>query len=182
MTSVSQTGMHILEILWEMENPASLKEISEKAGLKIRSANMHLLRLRAAGYVSKGEHAYYTITESGKVIIGLPKVEEESARRILGRTEPDKVFHFYTGVEQPLGVSSNSLVDFSEKIKSIDMRSVEFHLGRRDFELWVHFLGDVELAKRLGRIREEGSTGDALRQRLLKTLMSRCDELFAKVS
>ncbi len=181
LRSMSQTRENILKLLWKMENPVTLKEISEKIGLKIRSANMHLLRLKMAGYVSKTEDGYYTITEPGKEIIGFPKVDENLAKRILSKTPPEKAFHFYTEIGQPLGVSSDNLIDFCDKIKSVDVRSVEFHMARGDFELWVHFLGDAELAKRIRLIREMSLTGESLRDRIYKILKSKSDELLRKV-
>jgi len=182
MISLSETKAKMLKLLWEFERPVSLKEISEKTGLKIRSANMHLLRLRTEGYVSVSQDGYYTLTESGKEIVGLPKVDESLAKRVLAKTSTEKAFHFYTEISEPLGVSSDNLVDFCDRIKSVDIRSVEFHVERGDFELWVHSLGDVELAKRLRLIREADLCGETLRERLYGVLKSRCEELLAKVA
>lgn len=151
-------------------------------GLKGRSANMHLLGLIRLGYVLKSEDGYYTITESGREAIGFPKVDQNFAEKVLSKTPPQKAFHFYNGIDQPTGISSNNLVDFCEKIKTIDMKPIEFHMARGDFELWVHSLGDIELAKRLRLIRGENLTGDALRKRLHETLRSRCDELLKEAA
>jgi len=182
MKGLSQTKENILKILWETETPVNLNEISEKTGSKIRSAYMHLLGLRKAGYVSLSEGAYYTLTESGKERIGFPKVDENLAKRVLSKTSSEKSFHFYVGIGKPLGASSDNLIDFCEKIKSSDIRSVEFHAARGDFETWIHSLGDIELAKRMGRIREANLTGEVLRKRLYETIKSRCDELLKKIS
>lgn len=151
-------------------------------GLKGRSANMHLLGLIRLGYVLKSEDGYYTITESGREAIGFPKVDQNFAEKVLSKTPPQKAFHFYNGIDQPTGISSNNLVDFCEKIKTIDMKPIEFHMARGDFELWVHSLGDIELAKRLRLIRGENLTGDALRKRLHETLRSRCDDLLKEAA
>jgi hypothetical protein len=182
MKSLSQKKENILKILWEVETPVKLNEISEKTGSKIRSAYMHLVGLRKAGYVSLSEGAYYTLTESGKEMIGFPKVDENLAKRVLSKTSPEKSFHFYAGIGQPSGVSSNNLIDLCEKIKLFDIRSVEFHAARGDFETWIHSFGDIELAMRMGRIREANLAGDVLRKRLYETIRSRCDELLKKVA
>ena len=169
-------------MLWETGKPINLREISEKVELKVRSVNMHLLGLTKMGYVSKSEEGYYTITDSGKEAIGFPKVDKDFAKKVLSKTPPEKSFHFYSGIDQPTGISSDSLVDFCEKIKTIDIGPIEFHTSRGDFELWVHSLGDVELAKRMRLIRKEGLTGEALRERLYKVLEARCEELRKKVA
>ena len=182
MRGLSQTKEDILKRLWGIENPVNLKEISEKMGFKIRSTYTHLLGLRKAGYISLTEGAYYTLTESGKEIIGFPKVDENLANRVLSQASPEKSFHFYVSIGQPSGVSSDNLIDFCEKIKSFDTRSIEFHAARGDFESWIHSLGDIELAKRMGLIREENLKGEALREKLYETIESRCDELLKKAS
>jgi len=182
MKSLGQIKEGILRLLWKIEGPLDLRGISEKMGLKARSANMHLLGLRKAGYVSASEDGHYTLTESGKEVIGFPKVDDSLARRVLSKTPPEKAFHFYAGIGQPLGVSSDNLTDFCDKIRWVDIGSVEFHSARGDFELWVHSLGDVELAKRLRLIREENLTGQTLQERLCRVLESRCDELLKRVA
>jgi len=170
----------ILDLLWKTEAPITLKEVSEKTGLKTRAANMHLLRLAKSGHISKSKDGLYTITDAGKEAIGLPKIDQKTAKKILSKTLPEKAFQFYNGVDQPTGISSDNLVDLCEKIKTLDMKPVEFHTARGDFELWISSLGDVELAKKLRLIRETSLTGDLLRERLYKTLRSRCDELLKK--
>ena len=138
---------------------------------------MHLLGLLKLGYISKSKDGHYTITNLGKEAIGFPKINKGFAEKVLSETTLEKAFHFYSEIGKPLGVSSNSLVDFCEKIKTIDIISVEFHMNRGDFEIWIHSLGDIELAKKLRLIRKSGLTGEPLRDKLYKTLRARCDEL-----
>jgi len=171
-----------LELLKRSETSLNSIEVSRKTGLKARSANMHLLGLIQLGYASKSENGYYGITESGREAIRFSKVDKVFAAKVLRKTSPEKAFHFYRGIDQPTGVSSSSLVDFRETIRTIDIESIEFHAVRGDFELWVHYLGDIELSKRLRLIRQAGLTGEALRDRLHKTLRSRCDELQRKAA
>ena len=61
-------------------------------------------------------------------------VEAVLARKILGETSEENAFHFYLGVDRPLETSSDSLVDFSETIKSVSLRAIEYHSCRGDFE------------------------------------------------
>jgi len=170
----------ILDLLWKTEAPVNLKEVAQKTGLKTRAANMHLLRLTKSGHILKSKDGLYTITDVGKEAIGLPKIDQKTARRILSKTPPEKAFQFYSGIDQPTGISSDNLIDLCEKVKTLNIKPVEFHTARGDFELWVSSLGDIELAKKLRLIRETGLTGDLLRERLHKVLKSRCDELLKK--
>jgi hypothetical protein len=59
----------------------------------------------------------------------------------------------------------------------MDLKTVEFHAERGDFETWVSSLGDAELAKRLKIIRGTKLTGEALRKKVFETVKSRCNEL-----
>ena len=96
---------------------------------------------------------------------------------ILDKTSPERAFYFYSGIGQFTGLSSDSLADFRDKIRSVDIRSIQFHVARGDFEAWIRLLGDTGLERRLRLIREMELTGEALRERLYVTLRSRCDEL-----
>jgi len=173
---LGQTKKGILDLLWRTESPVSLKEVSQNIGLKGRSTNMHVLGLAKMGLARKTE-AGYVLTDYGREALGFPKVDEAFAKKILGKTPPEKAFRFYYGIHQPAGISSDSLVDFCEKIRAIDARSMEFHTSRGDFELWASYLGDTELAKRLRLIRDANLTGESLRQRLYRAVKSRCDQL-----
>ncbi len=177
MSKLNQTRETMLRLLWEVDSPMSRREIAQRTGTKARSANMHLLWLRRGGCVSFSGSSNITLTETGREALGFPKVDENLAGKVFATTSPEKAFYFYTGIDQPLGASSDGLVDFCEKINSVDEKSIEFHMARGDFELWVHYLGDIELATRLRLLREENLSGEALRERLYKTVKSRCDEL-----
>jgi hypothetical protein len=99
------------------------------------------------------------------------------ASRILGHVSADKAFHFYTGVHQYTHVIAHSLAEFADKLQKIDVKSVEFHAPRKDFENWVHSLGDVELTKRLAWIRGIRAHGEDLRTRVYETVKHRLEEL-----
>jgi DNA-binding transcriptional ArsR family regulator len=180
MSKTGEPKARILELLWLNNSPMTAKAISEKLGLKSRSVNMHLLGLLKQGQVSKSKDGKYAVAESGKVAIGLPKTDEKLAKKVLAKHPPQKAFHFYRGIDQPTGISSDCLEDLSEKLKTLQVESVEFHASRGDFGIWAASLGDVELAKRLQVIREAKLTGENLRKELYKAVKSRCDELHAK--
>lgn len=116
-----------------------------------------------------------------EVVIGDEKigrtVDRELAKKVLRRTSVENAFHFYTGAGRPLWISSDSLVDFSKKIRFVDQRSIEYHFRRGDFEMWIRHLGDNELADRLKLLRETGVSKESLSNRLYEAVRSRCDEL-----
>ena len=175
--SVGQAKKKILEILWEAGKPLKSREVAKQMKLSIPSSTMHLLRLRKAGYVFTPEKGYYAITNLGKEIIGLPRIDKERALNILRAVPPEKAFHFYTETDRYTGIYANSLNDLCNKIQTIDIRSIEFHVPRGDLEFWFHDLGDLELAKRISLIRGADLSGEALRKRVYETVKSRCEEL-----
>lgn len=175
--NVSEVKKKILEILWEAGKPMRSLEIAKQTGLSIRSSTMHLIGLRKAEYVSTPEKGYYAITNPGKEMIGLPRVDKKRASEILRSVPLEKAFHFYTDINQYTGVYATSLNDFSNKIQTIDIRSIEFHMPRGDFEFWFHNQGDLELAKRMGLIKGMRLSGEDLRRKIYGITKSRCEEL-----
>ena len=175
--SGNQVRRSILKILGEAEKPMKSWEIAEKMGLSISSSTMYLLRLIKAGYVSTPQKGHYTITVHGKEMLGLAKVDRELASRILSPVPSEKAFYFYKGMGQYLQVSAKSLNDFCRKIQTVDIKSVEFHVPRKDFELWFQELGDLELAEKVGQIRKMALSGENLRKKVYETVRFRCDEL-----
>lgn len=175
--NISQIKRKILEILWIAGKPMRVQDIAEKTGLNISSSMMHLLWLRKAGHVSTPEKSYYAITKTGKEAIGLPGLTKEKALHILRELPKEEAFHFYTGIDQYVGVYANSLNDFCDKIQTVNVKSIEFHAPRRDFELWLDSLGDLELAKRMGLIRRAVLSGENLRKKVYESVKSRCEEL-----
>jgi len=175
--STSKIGEKILEVLWAAGKPMSLEEIGKKMGIDASSTMGYLLGLIKAKYVSVPQKHYYAITNLGKQALGLPKMDKKLALNILSSLPLEKAFHFYIGVNQYLGVYANSLKDFAEKIQKIDLKSIEFHLPRKDFELWVHDIGDPELSKKISLIRGRSLSGENLRKEVYETVKFRYEEL-----
>ncbi len=176
-TSGDQARRKILEILREAGKPVRSWEIAERMEISVPSATMHLLRLIKAGYVSTPQRGHYAITVHGREVLGLPKIDREQAAHILSPVPSEKAFHFYRGMDQALQVFADSIDDFCGKIQTVDIESVEFHVPRRDFELWFQDLGDSELVKKMEEIRMMGLSGENLRKKVYETVKSRCEEL-----
>jgi hypothetical protein len=100
--------------------------------------------------------------------------------KILRKVPEQEGFHFYLGIGEPTGKTAVSLVGFVEKLETVNVRSVNFHYPRRDFEKWVlEVLGDTELASRLNMISSihVGMKGEALRNHIIRVVKVRLSEL-----
>jgi len=98
------------------------------------------------------------------------------AVRILRALREEDAFYFHIAVGKPTGENAKSLSDFFEKIKSIELESLAFHLQRKDFQNWIKkTLGDSKLARKIGKIRP--SHDDNLRRKMCTTIGNRIKEL-----
>ena len=86
----------------------------------------------------------------------------------------DMGFHFFVGIDKPLGFSAKSLDEFYRYVKQVVTDSLEFHLHRGDFESWLReVLRDTELAEAVGALKADELKGEELRKALLKAIDSR---------
>ena len=94
------------------------------------------------------------------------------------RTVPhNEGFHFFRAPGDSTGKVATSLTDFAEKLRLVDIRSVNFHFPRQDFEKWLrNTIGDNELATRISRIRKD-THGEMLRTEIIRVVKGRIDEL-----
>ena len=167
----------ILVDLWTAGKPLTLQEIAEKLGLNSSLTMEYLLELITAKYVSVPQKYCYAITNLGKQAIGLPKIDKNVAQNILSSLSLEKTFHFYYALDKPSGIYATSLTDFVSRIQTVTLKCIEFHVPRRDFELWIRSLGDIELSKKLGMLRMRRLSGETLRKEIYETVTSRCEEL-----
>jgi hypothetical protein len=87
--------------------------------------------------------------------------------RFLKTVPREKAFYFFTSIGNYTGVSASSLKEFMEKIGDVNVKSLEFHLYRRDFEKWAaDVLEDSELAGEIRRLQRQNLTGNGLRDQL----------------
>jgi len=174
MMSASKIRGKILGALWAAGKPMTLQGIAERVGLNSSSTMGYLLGLIKANYVSVPQKHSYAITNLGKQAIGLPKVDKKLALNILSPRSIERAFHFYYGLNQHSGVYADSLKDF---VQNVDLRCIEFHIPRKDFELWIRSLGDLELSKKLELLRMRHLSGENLRKEVYETVKSRYEEL-----
>jgi hypothetical protein len=100
----------------------------------------------------------------------------EGAVKILRALNDKEAFYFYEDIGKPTGQSARSLPDFLEKIKSVKLESLVFHLQRKDFQNWFkETLGDSKLARSIEEILP--SHDDDLRKKICSTVKNRMKEL-----
>jgi len=107
-------------------------------------------------------------------------LNKDIVSKILRNVPEQEGFHFYLAIGEPTRETAFSLADFVEKMEVVDVRSVNFHYARKDFEKWIReVFGDAELALRLGRIGRIrlGIEGEALRNEIIRTVKMRLNEL-----
>ena len=100
-------------------------------------------------------------------------VETVTILRTVGDNE---AFNFYEALGKPTGETARNLSDFLEKVKSVKLESLVFHLQRNDFQNWIEkTLGDSKLARKLGMI--SSSNRDDIRMNIHRTVENRIKEL-----
>lgn len=87
--------------------------------------------------------------------------------------QAEKMFYFYTDVGVYADRSASDLASFHDVLGDIDIRSIEFHMTRGDFENWIKSLGDDTLAKDVAKLKKKGFSGENLRARLRDTVSKR---------
>jgi hypothetical protein len=123
----------------------------------------------------------YELSILGLVTIG---VLPEKAKNLVLSVPSDKCFFFYTGTgpDKSTKVSACNLSDFREKVKQVDVKSLEFHIPRGDMEKWIRdVLGDERLAREIEGIKWFRLGGEQLRTRILKAIDARIKELTSAV-
>jgi len=101
-----------------------------------------------------------------------------SSHRILRNVLREEAFYFFTSIGNYTGQSAASLDEFLQKIKDVNIKSLEFHLYREDFEKWIsQTLGDAKLAEDIKGLRNLKVAGNALRDRLYFLVSRRIKDL-----
>jgi hypothetical protein len=145
--SLSPIKQEILSSMLLNQQPQTAQDIAQDIQKELQPVTINLLGLQNMGYVLN-EKDHYTLTKSGKQILGIPELTKEKAEAILAYAPHDKAFNFYAADNQPLHVHAHNLRDFTTKLEKVDLASIEFHLKRGDFEAWFSCIGDEELTKK----------------------------------
>ncbi|MGD0979065.1 MAG: DUF5752 family protein [Candidatus Bathyarchaeia archaeon] len=102
----------------------------------------------------------------------------DTSSKILRTVPREKAFYFFTSIGNYTGTSASSLKEFMEKINAVNVKSLEFHLYRGDFEKWMaEVLQDTELAGDIKKLQKLSLTGNGLRDQLSFTISRRFKRL-----
>jgi alpha-amylase len=102
------------------------------------------------------------------------------ARRILQPVPLEKGFTFFYEFAHPTQLTVQSIEELLSALKTANIKSIEFHIERGDFERWVRqVIGDDVLADSLGALSNENLSGQKLRTRITSTVERRVNELKA---
>ena len=103
--------------------------------------------------------------------------------RILRTLPREKAFYFFTSIGNYTGEKAASLKEFIDKINEVNVKSLEFHFYRGDFEKWiVEVLEDKDLAEKIRKLQGHGLTGDKLRIQLYTTVLRRYKDLTSQLN
>ncbi|MBN2335747.1 hypothetical protein JXL21_09315 [Candidatus Bathyarchaeota archaeon] len=106
-----------------------------------------------------------------------PTVDKATASRLLRQVPKNEGLMLYKAPGEFTGRTVTGLADLAEKLKAVDVRAVNYHFKKREFEKWFRgTLGDEELARRFGRLNRE-LHGEKLRNEMLTLVRARLDEL-----
>jgi len=106
-----------------------------------------------------------------------PTVDKATVSRLLRSVPKNEGLELYRSPGEYTGRTVTGLADLVEKLKAVDVRAVNYHFKRREFERWIRgTLGDEELARRFGRLNRE-LHGEKLRAEMLTLVRARLEEL-----
>jgi MoaA/NifB/PqqE/SkfB family radical SAM enzyme len=106
----------------------------------------------------------------------------KSANRILRKLPRENAFYFFTSIGNYTGVSADSLEEFVKKILEVNIKSLEFHLNRGDFQKWIdETLEDKALSDEVKKLQLLKPVGNDLRDNLY-LMVSRHYEKLRKAS
>jgi hypothetical protein len=104
-------------------------------------------------------------------------IDKATANKLLRSVPKNEGLGLYKAPGEFTGKTATSLSDLVEKLRTVDIRAVNHHFKRREFEKWLRgTVGDEELARRFGKVNRE-LHGEKLRTQLINTIKTRLEEL-----
>jgi predicted transcriptional regulator len=149
----------VLKTMSEATSRMDINTFAKKVNLNPNQTIQQIQELAKEGFLQRIGNGF-GITEKGKAALkAFTPVPEEMS------------FHFYFGINQPTDSTAKTLQEFYKAIKQVSAGSLEFHLYRGDFELWLkEACKEPELANEIGGVKAAGLKGEGLREELLKVL------------
>lgn len=159
MSILKDDQLKILKTMSEATSKMDMNMFAKAVNLTPSQTTTQIQELTREGFLQKVGHGY-SLTAKGK-----------NALKISTKLSEEAAFHFYAGIDKPLGFSAHSIEEFYRQIKQASPDSLDFHLYREDFERWLgDVLHDRELSSETVKFRTKELKGEELRKALLKTL------------
>ena len=103
-------------------------------------------------------------------------ISPEIVQRILRRVSYQEGFRFSRGIGDYTGQVATSIEDFADILQTVELKSIDFHMERQDFENWIrNVFSDEELAKSISR--RMIFQGENRRNELIMVTKKRLDDL-----
>ncbi|MEM3733826.1 MAG: sugar phosphate nucleotidyltransferase [Nitrososphaerales archaeon] len=102
-----------------------------------------------------------------------PNVIVEEGEQVKGTIlfTQEKPFYFFLDYGKYTGIIASSIPTFIEALTIVDIKSIEFHLYRRDFERWIRDVIQAPLlAEEIASVRKQMLAGEEVRAALLKVV------------
>jgi len=162
-----------------------IKELEDKDFLRIWrcfQTSDHLYYMFTAGGPPGEVHSYFSPfgTPADAYVTAQAAILDFENRLRLAAVTANEPFLFYRGVgeENFTGVIVWSLKGFIKVLQKVEIKSIEFHNSRGDFERWAEdSLKDKVLAEKFKEIRLSKLKGQALRKALAAAARERFDDL-----
>ncbi|MGC8998027.1 MAG: DUF5752 family protein [Candidatus Bathyarchaeia archaeon] len=162
-----------------------VKESEDKDFLRIWryfQTSDHLYYMFTAGGAPGEVHSYFSpfSTPTDAYATAQAAILDFENRLRLATVTANEPFLFYRGLgeENYTGIMAWSLKGFIKALQKAEIKSIEFHNNRGDFEKWAeNSLHDKVLAKKLREIRLSKIRGQALRKALTAAAKERFSEL-----
>jgi hypothetical protein len=180
LLQLGEDDIKVLKAIYRI-GKATPEELASKLGEPYTADNLsaYLQYLEKEKFLEKTSDFPNAYRLTGFALMAIDAIPKE-AWRVLTSLPPDKQFKFFTGSSpnQNTGIIASNLANFRDKIRTIDIRALEFHSSRGDFENWVRdVFGDDDLSARLRVLRELNFKGEKLRNELFSIVSKRCEEL-----
>ena len=106
--------------------------------------------------------------EEGSRIWPNMSIEDEEVVNGIVAVPTERAFYFYTSLGSYTGIMASSIDEFLGGISTAPLRSLEFHMTRRDLEKWAKdVVRSMVLAERLRDVRRKGLLGEELKSNLV---------------
>ena len=159
---MKEEQIKILKTMNEATSRMDMNMFAQIVNLSPNQAIAEIQELAREGFLRKVGGGF-GLTEKGKNVL-----------KAFAPVSVDMDFHFFVGVDKPLGFSAKSLDEFYRFIKQVVTDSLEFHLHRGDFENWIRdVVNDAQLADDVGGLKTAELKGEDLRKALLKAIDTR---------